>query len=72
MPFLVSSGHSDQLSALDLDPQSILPVWPIAPESLLVEDGVYEQRAVTIASIAFVTELVLKVRRGSSSTWETY
>ena len=72
MLFLVFSGHSDQLSALDLDPQSILPIWPIAPESLLVEDGVYEQRAVTIASIAFVTDLVLKVGTSGSSTWQTH
>ncbi|KAF9469690.1 antiviral helicase [Collybia nuda] len=45
----------------DIDSQGIPPRWPPTPESLLVDEGVYELRAVSLTSIIFVTNKIVKV-----------
>ncbi|KAJ7897302.1 antiviral helicase [Mycena olivaceomarginata] len=45
----------------DIAPQAITPRWPPSPESLAVEDGVYEVTAVPLTSIAFVTGRTIKI-----------
>lgn len=45
----------------DIDPQAVLPCWPLLPQSLVVEDGVYELRAVPVTSIALLTNRTIKV-----------
>lgn len=45
----------------DVDSQAIPPQWPPTPESLRVDDGVYELRAVPLTSITLVTNKVVKV-----------
>ncbi|TFK41940.1 ATP-dependent RNA helicase [Crucibulum laeve] len=45
----------------DIDPQAVPPLWPPKPESLLVEDGVYDVRAVPLTSITLVTSRTIKV-----------
>lgn len=44
-----------------MDPQSLPPIWPFPPESLIVENGVYELRPVPITSVVFVTDRTVKV-----------
>lgn len=46
----------------DIDAQAIAPIWPPKPESLLIDNGVYDVRPVPLNSIAMVTDRVLKVR----------
>lgn len=59
----VGSWHSNNqpLDRADIAPQAITPRWPPSPESLAVEDGVYEVTAVPLTSIAFVTGRTIKV-----------
>ncbi|RDB28581.1 hypothetical protein Hypma_015957 [Hypsizygus marmoreus] len=45
----------------DIDSQGIPPRWPPTPESLVVQDGVYELRAVPMTSISLVTNKTIKV-----------
>ena len=40
----------------------VLPLWPPEAKSMIVEDGVYELRAVPTTSISLVTDCVIKVR----------
>jgi len=47
---------------LDIDPQAIPPRWPPMPESLIVNDGVYELRRVPLTSIVLVTNKAIKVK----------
>ncbi|KAG6846094.1 hypothetical protein H0H87_006458 [Tephrocybe sp. NHM501043] len=47
--------------AHDIDNQAIPPYWPPTPESLVVDDGVYELRAVPLTSVALVTSRSVKV-----------
>ena len=39
----------------------VLPLWPPKAESMIVEDGVYELRAVLTTSISLVTSCTIKV-----------
>jgi len=48
-------------TCLDVDNQMVLPLWPPKAESMIVEDGVYELRAVLTTSISFVTSCTIKV-----------
>lgn len=48
----------------DIDPQAVLPCWPLLPQSLVVENGVYELRAVPATSIALLTNRTVKVGIG--------
>lgn len=45
----------------DVDNQMVLPLWPPKAESMIVEDGVYELRAVLTTSISLVTSCTIKV-----------
>ncbi len=45
----------------DVEADTLPPVWPIDPASLVVDDPVYEPLAVPLSSIAMVTDRVLKV-----------
>ncbi|KAJ7269314.1 antiviral helicase [Mycena haematopus] len=45
----------------DISSQAITPRWPPSPESLIVEDGVYEVTAIPLTSIAFVTTRSIKI-----------
>ncbi|KAJ3575226.1 hypothetical protein NP233_g1245 [Leucocoprinus birnbaumii] len=47
--------------ACDVDNQAVIPLWPPRTESVLVEDGVYELRAIPATSISLVTDSVIKV-----------
>ena len=47
---------------LDIDPQAIPPHWPPTPESLIVNDGIYELRKVPLTSIVLVTNKTIKVK----------
>ena len=47
-----------------IDPQAVLPCWPLLPQSLVVENGVYELRAVPATSIALLTNRTVKVGIG--------
>ena len=46
---------------LDIDFQVVPPRWPLQPQTLVVEGGVYELIAVPLTSIAIVTSRTLKV-----------
>lgn len=46
---------------LDIDSQDVPPKWPLQPQTLMVERGVYELIAVPLTSIAVVTSRTLKV-----------
>lgn len=46
---------------LDIDSQVVPPKWPLQPQTLMVERGVYELIAVPLTSIAVVTSRTLKV-----------
>lgn len=45
---------------LDIDSQAVPPRWPLQPQSLMVEGGVYELIAVPFTSIAIVTSRTIK------------
>ncbi|KAF8510888.1 antiviral helicase [Hysterangium stoloniferum] len=45
----------------DVDVQVIPPRWPPTPESLLVDEGVYDLVAVPLSSIALITNRTIKV-----------
>ncbi|KAG6811569.1 hypothetical protein H0H92_006818 [Tricholoma furcatifolium] len=45
----------------DIDDQAVVPYWPPKPESLAVDDPVYELRAVPLTSVALVTNKSVKV-----------
>ncbi|KAF8079036.1 antiviral helicase [Lyophyllum atratum] len=45
----------------DIDGQAMAPRWPPTPASLLVNNGVYDVRAVPLTSIALVTNKTIKV-----------
>ena len=45
----------------DVAPESLPPSWPISPELLIVENGVYELRSVPITSVVLVTDRSVKV-----------
>ncbi|KAG5647663.1 hypothetical protein DXG03_008386 [Asterophora parasitica] len=45
----------------DLDNQAVAPRWPPTPQSLVVENGTYELRAIPLTSIALVTNKTIKV-----------
>ncbi|TEB38714.1 translation repressor [Coprinellus micaceus] len=48
--------------SLDVDPQSLPPPsWPTPPESLIVENGVYDLRSVPLTSVVLVTDRSVKV-----------
>jgi antiviral helicase SKI2 len=44
-----------------VDAQAVPPQWPPTPESLLVDQGVYELVAVPLSSIALFTNRTIKV-----------
>ena len=48
---------------LDIDSQVVPPKWPLRPQTLMVERGVYELIAVPLTSIAVVTSRTLKVNQ---------
>ena len=48
-------------NSTDVDEDTLPPVWPIDPASLVVEDPVYDVITVPLSSIAMVTDTVLKV-----------
>ncbi|KAG6842413.1 hypothetical protein C0991_007543 [Blastosporella zonata] len=56
---LVSPGMKS--GEQDIDNQAIPPYWPPTPKSLVVDDGVYELRAVPLTSVASVTNRSVKV-----------
>ncbi|KAJ6520244.1 ATP-dependent RNA helicase [Mycena sanguinolenta] len=45
----------------DIGSQAVTPRWPPSPDSLAVEDGVYEVTAIPLTSIAFVTARSIKI-----------
>ncbi|KAF7784214.1 hypothetical protein Agabi119p4_379 [Agaricus bisporus var. burnettii] len=45
----------------DLDPQAVMPMWPLEAESLVVNDGVYQLHIVPTSSISLVSNRVVKV-----------
>ncbi|PPR06143.1 hypothetical protein CVT26_005365 [Gymnopilus dilepis] len=45
----------------DVDADAVPPLWPLKPDSLKIESGVYELRAVPLSSIAMVTDRMIKV-----------
>lgn len=45
----------------DIEPDALCQVWPLTPETLRVEDGVYELRAVPLTSIALITSRMIQV-----------
>lgn len=45
----------------DVEADTLPPVWPVDPASLVVDDPAYEPVAVPLSSIAMVTDRVLKV-----------
>lgn len=47
--------------ARDIDPRAVIPVWPPKAESMIIDDGVYELRAIPTTSISLVTDCVIKV-----------
>lgn len=47
---------------VDVDAEAVPPLWPLTPDSLRVNSGVYELSAVPLSSIAMVTNRVIKVR----------
>lgn len=49
------------LAVSDKSNRELPPRWPILPEALLVENSTYELAYVTLSSVAFVTDVVLKV-----------
>jgi len=57
-------GHGSLLSlrsCIDIDNQTVLPLWPPKAELMIVEDGVYELRAVLTTSISLVTGRTIQV-----------
>ena len=54
------------LGYADIEPQAVPPRWPPTPESLAVNDGVYEMTAVPLTSISLVTGRTLKVHRAKT------
>lgn len=47
--------------SLDINTQSLLPQWPPSPQSLQIENGVYQLLIVPITSVSLVTEAIIKV-----------
>lgn len=45
----------------DVEGDTLPPAWPFDPASLMVDDAVYDVRAVPLSSIAMVTDRVVKV-----------
>ncbi|KAF7307331.1 ATP-dependent RNA helicase [Mycena indigotica] len=45
----------------DMDLQAVTPKWPPSPNSLVVNDAVYEVTAVSLASIAMITGRTVKI-----------
>jgi len=61
---LLPSVQNTRLNACigaDVGDQAIPPIWPIDPNSLKLNDSVYELRAVASTSIAAVTNRTIKV-----------
>lgn len=46
----------------DTNNDEVPPVWSLNPGSLVIDDGIYEVRAVPLTSIILVTDRMLKVR----------
>ena len=53
----------------DVDEDTLPPVWPIDPASLVVEDPVYDVVTVPLSSIVMVTDIVLKVSIAFHVQW---
>lgn len=47
--------------SLDVDNEAIPPYWPPTPEALVVNNGVYELKAVPLTSVYLVTSRSVKV-----------
>lgn len=45
----------------DIDANSLAPKWPVTPNDVRVQDGVYELKAIPVTSIVFVTDRIAKV-----------
>ncbi|TFK77500.1 antiviral helicase [Pluteus cervinus] len=45
----------------DTESQPVPPIWPPPPEILVVHDGVYEVRTVSLKSILYVTDKTIKI-----------
>ncbi|KJA28622.1 hypothetical protein HYPSUDRAFT_129128 [Hypholoma sublateritium FD-334 SS-4] len=59
--FILALVHPDTKSGkTDTNNDGVPPVWPLNPTSLVIEDGVYELRAVPLTSIIFVTDRMVK------------
>lgn len=50
------------LPSIDVDAQSLPPQWPPDPTSVVVDDATYHLFAVSLASIAMLTDLIIKVK----------
>ncbi|KAF9556418.1 antiviral helicase [Agrocybe pediades] len=60
--FVLALVHPDTKSGKDdIDPDAIPPKWPLDPNSLRVDNGEYELRAVPITSIAMLSSRTIKV-----------
>ncbi|PPQ90945.1 hypothetical protein CVT25_008256 [Psilocybe cyanescens] len=46
----------------DIESEAVSPVWPLTPESLKIESGVYELTAVPLTSIAMVSNRIIQVQ----------
>ncbi|KAF8910025.1 ATP-dependent RNA helicase [Gymnopilus junonius] len=44
-----------------VDAEAVPPLWPIAPDSLFIDFGVYELRLVPLSSIVMVTNRMIKI-----------
>ncbi|KAF8592772.1 antiviral helicase [Ramaria rubella] len=55
--------------ANDTEVQAVPPRWPPTPESLLVDNGVYELVTVPFSSISLISNRTMKLRYHSSPPW---
>ena len=56
---IIRISHNMGLS--DVDNEAIPPYWPPTPEALIVNNGVYELKAVSLTSVSLVTNRSVKV-----------
>ncbi len=55
-------GIAEHSHISDTNNDEVPPFWPLNPDSLVVDDGVYELRAVPLTSIVLVADRMVKVR----------
>jgi antiviral helicase SKI2 len=59
--FLLVSYDYETYIPLDIGFQAVTPLWPPNVAPMIINDGVYELRAVPTTSISLVTDCVVKV-----------